>query len=107
VGGALGTIIRDDGNRQVTYDSKPLYYYTPDTTIGDTKGQGVGGNWFVVPAAAASGPAAPAAPAPADAPATLPRTGDTGTSPGWLVALALLLITLGAALTGARRSRGV
>jgi predicted lipoprotein with Yx(FWY)xxD motif len=107
VGGALGTIIRDDGNRQVTYDSKPLYYYTPDTTIGDTKGQGVGGNWFVVPAAAASGPAAPAAPAPADAPATLPRTGGAGTLPSWLVALALLLIALGAALTGARRSRGV
>jgi predicted lipoprotein with Yx(FWY)xxD motif len=103
VGGALGTIIRDDGNRQVTYESKPLYYFARDTNIGDTNGQGVGNVWFVASAIAASAPAAPAA-AP---PATLPRTGGDSTAPGWLAALALLLIALGAALIGTRHRRGV
>jgi LPXTG-motif cell wall-anchored protein len=101
VGGALGTIIRDDGNRQVTYESKPLYYFARDTNIGDTNGQAVGNVWFVASAIAASAPAAPAA----EPPATLPRTGGDSTSPGWLAALALLLIALGAALAGIRRSR--
>jgi predicted lipoprotein with Yx(FWY)xxD motif len=103
VGGSLGTIVRDDGNRQVTYDSKPLYYYAPDTTIGDTKGQGVGNVWFVVQPTAASASAPQAAPAPAAQPATLPRTGDDGISLGWAAGLALLLIALGGALAATRR----
>jgi predicted lipoprotein with Yx(FWY)xxD motif len=54
VGGAgveaakLSTITRDDGAKQVTYAGKPLYRYSPDQATGDTKGQGVGGVWFVV-----------------------------------------------------------
>jgi len=44
----LGTITRDDGSAQVTYAGSPLYLYAPDTSPGDTKGQGVGGVWFVV-----------------------------------------------------------
>lgn len=45
----LGTITReDDGSTQVTLDGQPLYYYAPDTQPGDTMGQGVGGNWFLV-----------------------------------------------------------
>jgi predicted lipoprotein with Yx(FWY)xxD motif len=103
VGGALGTIIRDDGNRQVTYEGKPLYYFARDANIGDTNGQGVGNVWFVVPPIAASAPAAPAPAAPA--PATLPRTGGDSIPFGWLAALALLLIALGAALAGVRRGR--
>jgi LPXTG-motif cell wall-anchored protein len=103
VGGALGAIIRDDGNRQVTYESKPLYYYTPDTTVGDTKGQGVGNVWFVVPPVSVSAPGAPAAPAPAQGPATLPRTGDDDSAPGGVAVLSLLLIILGGALIGLRR----
>jgi predicted lipoprotein with Yx(FWY)xxD motif len=108
VGGALGVIVRDDGNRQVTYESRPLYHYTPDTTIGDTKGQGVGNVWFVVPPVAVSAPAAPAAPAPVGGPAALPKTGGDGISLDWIAALSLLLIVLGSALASIRRrSRGV
>lgn len=45
--GMLGTIEREDGDTQVTYD-RPLYRYSGDTKAGDTKGQGIGGNWYVV-----------------------------------------------------------
>ncbi len=44
----LGTIATADGKTQVTMDGQPLYYYAPDTAAGDTKGQKVGGVWFVV-----------------------------------------------------------
>lgn len=44
----LGTITRDDGSIQVTYNGLPLYYYITDVKPGDTTGQGVGGVWFVV-----------------------------------------------------------
>jgi predicted lipoprotein with Yx(FWY)xxD motif len=37
----LGTITRDDGSLQVTYNGWPLYLYTGDTAAGDTSGQGV------------------------------------------------------------------
>jgi predicted lipoprotein with Yx(FWY)xxD motif len=43
----LGTI-SVDGAAQATIDGLPLYYYASDTAAGDTKGQGVGGNWYVV-----------------------------------------------------------
>jgi len=46
--GALGTITRSDGSRQVTYKGTPLYTYTGDTSAGQTGGQGVGGTWYVV-----------------------------------------------------------
>lgn len=48
VTGKLGTITRDDGTVQVTYEDLPLYYYASDTKTGDTTGQGVGGVWYVV-----------------------------------------------------------
>lgn len=48
VTGKLGTITRDDGTVQVTYDDMPLYYYVSDVEPGDTTGQGVGGVWYVV-----------------------------------------------------------
>jgi LPXTG-motif cell wall-anchored protein len=50
VGGTLGTIVRKDGTKQVTYNGVPLYYYAPDKSPGDVKGQGVGNVWFVVAA---------------------------------------------------------
>ena len=37
----LGTITRDDGTMQVTYNGWPLYLYTGDTAPGDATGQGV------------------------------------------------------------------
>ncbi len=44
----ISSITRDDGTTQVTYGGHPVYFYAPDTIAGDTKGQGVGGLWFVV-----------------------------------------------------------
>ena len=44
----LGTITRDDGTTQVTYNGWPLYYFAGDTAAGDTTGQGMEGVWFLV-----------------------------------------------------------
>ena len=44
----LGTITRDDGTTQVTYNGWPLYYFAGDTAASDTAGQGLGGVWFLV-----------------------------------------------------------
>jgi predicted lipoprotein with Yx(FWY)xxD motif len=35
---ALATITRTDGTLQVTYDGYPLYFYSGDQVVGDTKG---------------------------------------------------------------------
>lgn len=51
---ALGTIVRPDGTRQVTFEGMPLYRYAGDTKAGETNGQGVDGTWFVVSATASS-----------------------------------------------------
>jgi predicted lipoprotein with Yx(FWY)xxD motif len=56
-GALLGTIIRDDGTVQVTYNDLPLYYFANDAKPGDTVGQNVGGVWFVVTTAEAAVPA--------------------------------------------------
>jgi predicted lipoprotein with Yx(FWY)xxD motif len=45
----LGTITVD-GGPQATVAQRPLYYFASDTAPGDVKGQGVGGNWWVVAA---------------------------------------------------------
>jgi predicted lipoprotein with Yx(FWY)xxD motif len=44
----LGTITRDDGTMQVTYNGWPLYYYAEDTAAGDANGQAVGSVWYLV-----------------------------------------------------------
>ncbi len=46
--GALGTITRDDGTVQVTYDDMPLYYWVNDMGPGDATGHNVNDVWFVV-----------------------------------------------------------
>jgi predicted lipoprotein with Yx(FWY)xxD motif len=45
--GKLGTIMRPNGNAQVTYKGWPLYRYSLDKLPGQMLGQGVGGLWFV------------------------------------------------------------
>jgi predicted lipoprotein with Yx(FWY)xxD motif len=44
----LGTLTRDDGSQQVTYNGLPLYHYSEDGAAGDTNGQGFGNAWFLV-----------------------------------------------------------
>lgn len=44
----LGTISREDGETQITYNGWPLYTYARDAQAGDTKGQALGGAFFLV-----------------------------------------------------------
>jgi predicted lipoprotein with Yx(FWY)xxD motif len=50
--GDLGIITRDDGTRQWTHKTRPLYYYVGDSKPGDKTGDKQGGVWFVLPMAA-------------------------------------------------------
>jgi predicted lipoprotein with Yx(FWY)xxD motif len=43
---AFGTIQREDGTHQTTYQGWPLYLYTSDTAAGQTVGQGKAKVWF-------------------------------------------------------------
>jgi predicted lipoprotein with Yx(FWY)xxD motif len=43
----LGTLTRDDGKTQISYNGRPLYYFSGDKAAGDVNGQGIGGIWFV------------------------------------------------------------
>lgn len=49
IAGVIGTIHRGDGTLQVTYGGFPLYYYSGDTKVGDTKGNDVGSFTYVAP----------------------------------------------------------
>lgn len=42
----LGTVERDDGTTQVTYDGQPLYLFSADTAPGDVLGFGSGDVWY-------------------------------------------------------------
>jgi predicted lipoprotein with Yx(FWY)xxD motif len=47
----VGTVKRPDGGKlQLTYDGHPLYRYAGDQSKADAKGEGVGGQWYVVKA---------------------------------------------------------
>jgi predicted lipoprotein with Yx(FWY)xxD motif len=46
----LSTAMQANGNSQVTYGGRPLYYFAGDAKPGDTNGQGVGSVWFAVTA---------------------------------------------------------
>ncbi|HEY2204501.1 MAG TPA: hypothetical protein VGH99_08505 [Pseudonocardia sp.] len=43
----VGIVVRPDGSEQLTLGGWPLYRYAGDT-IGQTKGEGVGGTWHAV-----------------------------------------------------------
>jgi uncharacterized surface protein with fasciclin (FAS1) repeats len=43
----LSLVTRDDGSFQAAYKGRPLYFYSGDTELGDTNGQGVNGWWKV------------------------------------------------------------
>jgi predicted lipoprotein with Yx(FWY)xxD motif len=47
----VATVRRPDGGKlQLTYDGHPLYRYAGDRSRADAKGEGVGGQWYVVKA---------------------------------------------------------
>lgn len=49
----IGTVMRTDGTKQVTYAGHPLYYYAADSSEADITGQGVnsyGALWYVLSA---------------------------------------------------------
>jgi predicted lipoprotein with Yx(FWY)xxD motif len=71
VPGTLSLIARTDGSKQLAYNGQPLYTFAGDKATGDTKGQGVGGMWYVVnPSAAGATPVASPAASPAATPAS-------------------------------------
>jgi CxxC motif-containing protein (DUF1111 family) len=45
----LGTITRNDGTEQASYNGRPLYFYSGDSAAGDANGDGLGGVWHTVP----------------------------------------------------------
>src|SRR5918992_1294541 len=47
----FGTVARDDGTQQVTYNDLPLYRFADDKAVGDVNGQGLGDVWWVLDAA--------------------------------------------------------
>jgi predicted lipoprotein with Yx(FWY)xxD motif len=57
---SLGTVMRPDGTRQVTYRGMALYTFAQDRRPGDAKGQGFKdvGTWSAVTVAGAGAPAA-------------------------------------------------
>lgn len=58
----VGTTTRKDNTMQMTYNGWPIYYWRNDKNPGDTNGQGVTGNWWVIQA---DGTALTVAPNPA------------------------------------------
>ena len=48
VSGRVGTIVRSDGERQLTMDSRPLYLFSGDRAPGDIRGNGVGNLWWAM-----------------------------------------------------------
>ena len=69
VTGTLGTIMRPDGGRQVTYDGRPLYLYSGDQSPGQANGQGIQGVWFAMTPSGPSG-----TPSPSPTPPPYPMT---------------------------------
>ncbi|MGV9264235.1 hypothetical protein ACWDRR_06170 [Kitasatospora sp. NPDC003701] len=43
----VGSVTRADGTKQLTLNGWPLYRFADDKAPGETKGQGVGGTWFI------------------------------------------------------------
>lgn len=82
VTGTLGTITRQDGSEQVTFNGSPLYTFSGDSAAGQTNGQGIENLWFVVSADGTGSPGSPASPgSTATAPSNTASTPTTTSSP--------------------------
>ena len=46
--GRVGTVVRSDGERQLTMDGRPLYLFSGDRAPGDIRGNGVGNIWWAM-----------------------------------------------------------
>jgi predicted lipoprotein with Yx(FWY)xxD motif len=46
--GAIGYIVRANGQHQVTVNGYPIYRYAGDTAPGDVNGNGISGMWHVI-----------------------------------------------------------
>ena len=57
--GDLTLVAHDGSGQQWALKGQPLYYFAGDATVGDTKGDGIGGNWHVVRSAPAATGTAP------------------------------------------------
>lgn len=44
----LGTVMRNDGSVQATFEGRPLYFFIGDAAPGETNGQGAGNVWWLV-----------------------------------------------------------
>lgn len=47
----VGTTMRSDGSKEVTYNGHPLYRYSGDAAAGDVNGEGInsfGGHWWAL-----------------------------------------------------------
>jgi hypothetical protein len=87
----LGTITRSDGTKQVTYDGHALYYFSGDSSAGQTTGQGsdgFGAKWWLVSPSGAQITSADkmstsgSGGAPA-APASTPASSSSNAGGGW------------------------
>lgn len=74
----FGTFTRPDGKIQVTFNKRPLYYYSLDTKAGQTNGEGYLGLWYVASTSGAIGPASSAA--SSAAPSAAPSSSSGGYS---------------------------
>jgi predicted lipoprotein with Yx(FWY)xxD motif len=48
VTGRVGSVMRTNGERQLTMDGRPLYTFSGDEVRGDTRGNGVGNLWWAM-----------------------------------------------------------
>jgi predicted lipoprotein with Yx(FWY)xxD motif len=48
ISGHVGTVIRQDGQRQLTMDGRPLYRFVGDRKPGDVRGNGIGNLWWAM-----------------------------------------------------------
>jgi predicted lipoprotein with Yx(FWY)xxD motif len=54
VSGSFGSITREGGEKQITHNGQPLYYYSGDNAAGDSGGDGIGGVWSIAAVGEAS-----------------------------------------------------